>query len=204
MTTKKGANLIKDCLILLSLRKVFSLGYINDIQIKLARFLLKREKSPEREVLAINIKNAKRLGIVYDASSQEAIVLVKRYVKFLREYKIKVLALGYVDEKELPLDVNPSLEFDYITKKDLNLRLSPKSTAVSNFVEEQFDILIDMSADDNVVLQHLVTQSRAKFKVGAQRLSYSSLFDLTIVLKPEEGIRQLMKNIDRYLHVIKN
>jgi hypothetical protein len=112
--------------------------------------------------------------------------------------------LGYVDDKELPADVSASLEFDYITKKELNLQLQPKSTVVNNFVEEKFDILIDMSSEDHIVLQYLVQKSAAKFKVGAQRLSYSSLFDLTIVLKPEEGIRQLMKNIDRYLHVIKN
>ena len=166
--------------------------------------MLKRTSRPERDISAVNIKDANTLAIVYIASDDEAVVLVKRYVKFLREYKIKVLALGYVDEKELPVDVNPSLEFDYITKKELNLQLEPKSTAVSNFVEEKYDILIDLSAEDHIVLQHLVHRSKAKFKVGAQRLSYSSLFDLTIVLKPEEGIRQLMKNIDRYLHVIKN
>jgi hypothetical protein len=180
------------------------LSLISDIQLKLAKFLLKRTSSPERNVSAINIKNASTLAIVYDASSQESIDLVKRYVKFLKEYKTKVLALGYINEKELPVDVNPSLEFDYITKKELNLWLEPKSTAVSNFVDEKYDILIGLSAEDHIVLQHLVHHSKAKFKVGAQRLSYSSLFDLTIVLKPEEGIRQLMKNIDRYLHVIKN
>lgn len=180
------------------------MGYLNDIQLKLARFILNKSKQPERNIQAVNIKSAKTLAIVYEASNEEAVGLVKRYVKFLKDYKIKVLALGYVDEKELPLDVNPSLEFDYVTKKELSLFLEPKSIVVDNFVEEEFEILIDLTDQDNIVLQYLMTKSKAKFKVGAERLTYSSLFDMTIVLKPDEGIRQLMKNIDRYLHVIKN
>jgi hypothetical protein len=180
------------------------LSFINDIQLKLARFLLSKSKPAEREIEAVNIKNAKTLAIVYNASNEEATNLVKRYVKFLREYKTKVLALGYVDEKELPRDLNPSLEFDYVTKKDLNFQLEPTGIVVSNFISEKFDILIDLSDENNIVLHHLVNKSKAKFKVGAKRSTYASLFDLTIVLKPEEGIRQLMKNIDRYLHVIKN
>lgn len=180
------------------------MGYFGDIQLKWAKFLLNKSKKTERNIQTVNLKDAKTLGLVYDASNQEATDLVKRYVKFLREYKIKTTAIGFVNEKELPLDMNPSLEFDYITKKELNLQLQPKSTVVDNFLEEEFDILIDTSAEDHVVLQYLVHHSKAKFKVGAQRLSYSPLFDLTIVLKTEEGIRQLMKNIDRYLHVIKN
>lgn len=180
------------------------MSLFTDIQLKLAKLSLKRASKTDREIQTINLKNASTLGIVYEASNNEAVQLVKRYVKFLREYKIKVLALGYIDEKELPVDVNPSLEFDYITKKELNLLLEPKSTVAKNFVEDQYDILIDLSTEENIVLQYLVAQSKAKFKVGAESLSYSSLFDLTIVLKPDEGIRQLMKNIDRYLHVIKN
>lgn len=180
------------------------MGFVHDIQVKLAHFALKHRKPVERQIKSVNIKNARTLVIVYNASNPEAVELVKRYVKFLREYKTKILALGYIDEKELPLDVNPSLEFDYVTKKELNLQLEPYGTVVNNFKEEDYDILIDLSAEENIVLQHLVSKSKAKFKVGAKRLSYASLFDLTIVLKPEEGIRQLMKNIDRYLHVIKN
>ena len=184
--------------------KPISLSFVEDIKQKFAAFLLERANPVDRERSAINIKDAKTIGIIYKADDEEGGELVRRYVKFLKEYKIKVKAIGYFDQKELPLEVNPKLEFDFITKKDLNLRLEPKSVVAKNFVEEEFDILIDTSAKEHVVLQYLVHYSKAKFKVGAGKLSYHSLFDLSIVLKPEEGTRQLLKNIDRYLHVIKN
>lgn len=180
------------------------MSFFNDIQLKFAKFILGRTPEADRTVQAINLKDAKSIGIVYNASDEETDELVKRYIKHLKEYKLKIKAIGYYDEKELPLDVNPKLEYDFITKKELNLRLEPKSAVVTNFLEEEYDILIDTSAEDHIVMQYLVHHSKAKFKVGAQRLSYTALFDLNIVLKPEEGTRQLMKNIDRYLHVIKN
>lgn len=180
------------------------MGFIDNIQNKLAKFFINKAEGPERTIKSINLKDAKSVGIVYNASNDETRDLVKRYVKFLRDYKIKTLAIGCFEEKELPLDVNPSLEFDFITKKDLNLHLEPTGVVANNFTEEEFDILIDTSTKETLTIQYLVLKSKASFKVGAQKLSYSSLFDLTIVLKPEEGPRQLMKNIDRYLHVIKN
>lgn len=183
--------------------KGFRLSFIEDIKQKFATLLLEKASPVDRERSAINIKEAKTVGIIFKADDAECDELVRRYVKFLKEYKIKVKAIGYFDQKELPLDVNPKLEFDFITKKDLNLRLEPKSVVANNFVEEEFDILIDTSANEHVVTQYLVHYSKAKFKVGAGRLSYHSQFDLSIVLKPEEGTRQLLKNIDRYLHVIK-
>lgn len=180
------------------------MSFFNDIQLKVAKFLLSRAQEVERNRQTVNLKSAKSIGIVYNASNSETDDLVKRYIKHLKEYKIKIKAIGYYDEKELPLDVNPKLEYDFITKKDLNLQLEPKSVVVQNFLDEEYDILIDTSATDHIIMQYLVHYSKAKFKVGAQRLSYSSQLDLTIVLKPEEGSRQLMKNIDRYLHIIKN
>ena len=176
--------------------------FISDIQLKLAKFQLGRAAVLERNVQSINLKEAKTLGIVYCANNEESTDLVKRYVKFLREYKIKVKAIGYFEENELPLNVNSTLEFDYITQKDLNFGLQPRGIITSNFLEEEYDILIDVNVENNIVMQYLVHYSKAKFKVGADRLKYKNQFDLTIILKPEEGARQLMKNIDRYLHVI--
>ena len=180
--------------------KSFLLSFIKKIQKKLSDFGLSKSPNAVREVKAINIKEAKSIAIVYHASCEETNDLVRRYVKYLKDYKIKIKALGYYDEKELPLDVNPKLEFDFITKKDLNMRLEPKSALADNFIKEPFDILIDVSVKENEVVRYIVHHSVSRFKVGAGSLSYSNLLDLSIVLKPEEGVRQLMKNIDKYLH----
>lgn len=178
------------------------MGILDNIKKKLSDFSFKRREEASREVKAINIKSANTVGIVYRADDEEAVELVKRYVKFLRDYKIKTRTIGYFNEAELPIDANPKLEYDFFCKKDLNLRLQPQCTVVDNFIEEHFDILIDTTTEEDTVLRDIVIRSKSSFKVGASGTKPGLDLDFTIALKEGEGIRQLMKGIDHYLHLI--
>ncbi|MBO72927.1 MAG: hypothetical protein CMD35_04835 [Flavobacteriales bacterium] len=177
------------------------MGVLNNIKRKLSDFSYKRKGSPKREVKAINIKNAQTVGIVYRADNDETKELVERYVKFLKEYKIRCKALGYYDRDELPRYVTPKLEFDYFLKKDLNWKLETQASDVLNFVQDKFDVLIDTTIDEDEIIRFIVKQSVACFKVGAAKKGVNEL-DFTINLQPEEGVRQLMKGLDNYLHLI--
>lgn len=178
------------------------MGILNNIKKKLSDFSFNRREKPSREVIATNIESAKTVGIVYRADEEEATELVRRYVKFLRDYKVKVKTLGFFDEKELPFDVHPKLEFDFFCQKDLNFWNQPECVVVNNFSEENFDILIDTTVQKDEVLRFVVNNSKASFKVGAAGKVESEDLDLAISLKAGEGVRQLMKGIDHYLHVI--
>ena len=88
------------------------MGAIDNIKRKLSDFSFQRKESPKREVKAINITKAQTIGVVYRADDDETKELVERYIKFLKEYKIKCKTLGYYNRDELPLYVTPKLEFD--------------------------------------------------------------------------------------------
>ncbi len=177
------------------------MGVVDNIKRKLSDFSFQRKLSPNREVKAINIKHAQTIGIVYRADNDEAKELVERYVKFLKEYKIKCKTLGYYDMDELPRYVTPKLEFDYFLRKDLNWKLETQIPEVFNFVQSDFDILIDTTCELDEVIRFIVKESKAHFKVGGAKKGVNDL-DFTINLKPDEGVRQLMKGLDSYLHLI--
>ena len=178
------------------------MSILDNIKRKLSDFSYNRRSKPPRSVVALNVKAAKSVGIIYRADSEESFELVKRYVKFLREYKIKVRTVGYFNENEIPDDVNPKLGFDYFCKKDLNFQLQPDCVVVDNFIDEQFDILIDVTVKEDEVLRGPVFFSKAKFKVGAGGKNTSEDLDLLITLKEGDGVRQLMKGVDHFLHLI--
>ena len=69
------------------------------------------------------------------------------------------------------------------------------------FVQSEFDILIDTTIKEDDVIRFIVKQSIARFKVGGAKKDVDDL-DFTINLQPEEGVRQLMKGLDNYLHLI--
>ncbi|MAS52168.1 MAG: hypothetical protein CMD20_03080 [Flavobacteriales bacterium] len=177
------------------------MGVMDNIKRKLSDISFQRKGSPNREVKAINIKHAQTVGIVYRADNDETKELVERYVKFLKEYKIKCKTLGYYDMDELPRYVAPKLEFDYFLKKDLNWKLETQASEVLNFNQSEFDILIDTTVEEDDVIRFIVKQSIARFKVGGAKKDVDDL-DFTINLRPEEGVRQLMKGLDNYLHLI--
>ena len=177
------------------------MGVMDNIKRKLSDFSFQRKGSPNREVKAINIKHAQTIGIVYRADNDESKELVERYVKFLKEYKIRCKTLGYYNLDELPRYVTPKLEFDYFLKKDLNWRLETQASEVLNFNQSEFDILIDTTVEEDDVIRFIVKQSIARFKVGGAKKDVDDL-DFTINLRPDEGVRQLMKGLDNYLHLI--
>lgn len=162
----------------------------------------KKIDESHRNVKAINIKEAKTIGILYLANDAEVLELVKRYVKHLHQYPVKISTLGYYKSNELHHDLTPKLEFDFFCKKDLNIQLRPNCSVFENFVENSFDILIDTSVEEDKSIRFATIESKAKFKVGFADLPYANCFDLTIQLPEKKNIRELMKNIDRYLHLI--
>ena len=98
--------------------------------------------------------------------------------------------------------MTPKLEYDYFVKKDLNWKLKTLIPEVENFIQTPFDILIDTTVKEDEVLRFIVRKSQSTFKVGASGLKDSSDLDFTINLKEGEGLRQLMKGLDNYLHLI--
>ncbi|MFM7024124.1 MAG: DUF6913 domain-containing protein [Flavobacteriales bacterium] len=178
------------------------MGIIQDIREKLAERAMRKAAKKDREKVPVNLSGAKNCAILYRADNPEEEDLVKKYVKYLRDYKLNVKALGYFDLPKMPDDVNPKLEYDYFTKKDLNLLLQPTGKVVTNFIEEPYDILIDTSITAFIPFKYIVSQSQAKFKVGRKELEYSSEFDLMIKVEEGKDLRYLLRYIDHYLNVI--
>lgn len=168
----------------------------------ISNIVFNRMEQSNRTMHPINIKNANSVGIVYKADDEEVANLVKRYVKHLNDYKCKVSTLGYFDAKSLPHDVMPKLSFDYFCNDQLGWNLKPNCVEYENFVNAPFDILIDTSLDEDKSIRFVTVESKAKFKTGYARLSYANFLDLSIQLTDDVNHRELMKNIDRYLHLI--
>ncbi|MCX6181495.1 MAG: hypothetical protein NT150_06180 [Bacteroidetes bacterium] len=178
------------------------MGFINDIRKKLADRAIRSAVVRDREKVPVSLSGAKSCAIIYRADNPEEEELVKKYVKYLRDYKLSVKALGYFDFPKMPEGVNPKLEYDYFTKKDLNLLLQPTGKVVANFIEEPYDILIDTSINAFLPFKYIVSQSQAKFKVGRKELEYSSSFDFMIKVEEGKDLRYLLRYIDHYLNII--
>ena len=174
------------------------------IQSLIGNYLLKKEMSKQhRQVVVSNLGTANKVGIIYYAEDEGTYKVVKEFVKSLREEGIrKIRAIGYVDKKEVPEHFPVKLEFDYFSKKDMNWYQKPSGVVVDNFLQEDFDILIDLSVDDHYPLKYLLARSKAKFKVGKQNEGKNAIFDMRIELEQVKSLRFLITQLSHYLNII--
>ena len=84
----------------------------------------------------------------------------------------------------------------------MNWKLEATSSEVTNFIEQKFDVLIDLSVSDDEVLRFVTRESQACFKVGGSGLKDGSDLDFALKLQDGDNLRSLMKGIDNYLHLI--
>ncbi|MBT4344828.1 MAG: hypothetical protein HOD68_02060 [Flavobacteriales bacterium] len=176
--------------------------FIEDIKKKVGKWVFKRElKINKRRKEVCNLESAKSIGILYDASSEEQINLVRPFVSFFFDLKKDVKALGFVNAKELSYCHVPKLQYDFFYKKDLNWYYKPQNYIIDNFIKKEHDILINLTDSSVIPIKYLVASSLAHFKIGIYEENYQ-IYDLMISLTDDRSQQKLMDEIKHYINLI--
>ncbi len=163
----------------------------------------KKIKALERTHKVVSMEDARNIGILYDATDEGNYEVVTQYLRFLRNKQKEVKTLGFVDKKELPQNKFAKLGIDFFTKKHLNWQLIPTHPLVNNFINENFDILINLSVDKCFPLQYISAVSKAKFRVGRYELGHTNYYDLMINIETDSTLKNFIEQIDHYLNLVK-
>ena len=177
--------------------------FIDNIRQIFGNYFFNKELKKDRENRRIvNLYDAKTIGLVYDASEEPTYAVVSDFVRFFQDNQKTVKALGYVNYSRLPHYCFPKLSYDYITKKDLNWYLKPRNTKVTDFVNEEFDILIDLCMHDCFPLKYISCISKAKFKVGKFGEKHSNIYDFMLNVDKQISLEKYIKETIHYLSII--
>ncbi|MFM7218403.1 MAG: DUF6913 domain-containing protein [Bacteroidota bacterium] len=171
----------------------------------LGRYRFRKELRKNQVVHdTVGFEEAKKIGILYNATDEADYEVIKEYVKKLRsEHKKDVLAMGFVDRKKMPASQFPQYGLDFFCKKDLDFRMIPKDPIVHNFIQEPFDILVNLNAERCFPLQYIAALSQARFRVGRYDRRTVDCYDMMINLKGDPGIRTMIDEIETFLRILK-
>jgi hypothetical protein len=173
-----------------------------NIKSAVGRRMLRMESEPSRVRVGTNFHAAQRIGLLYKDEDEEHFNRVRAFAKHLKEeYNVKVVkALGYVDvlDKRLPVWQTQKLEFEFFTKSDLNWHMQPIKR-VKSFVDEDFDMLIDLSDGDLIPLLFIVKLSKAKMKVSRKGSRSDRYSDFMIDLGKGASMDDFIRQITVYL-----
>ena len=165
--------------------------------------LRKLERSMVRKKMVHNLESARSVGIVCYATSNDDLDSAIKFAHFLNEKQILTSITVFCPLKEIPQSFLLRKNVKVFTKKELNWYFRPKQPVIEEFINNDFDILIDLSLNEIFPLRWISTLSKAKFKVGSLGY-YGNPNDLTISLKNEKNEEYLISQIKHYLNLINN
>ena len=177
---------------------------IEDLKQRIGQWVFQRElQTNKRSKLVCNLDEAKSVGILYDATLEEQIKKIQPFASYFFDLKKDVKALGYVNAKQLSYCHTPKLQYDFFYQKDLNWYYKPQNYIINNFVQKEYDILINLCDSSTIPIKYLVASSIAHFKIGQYEEEYE-IYDLMISLKKDKSIERLMHEIKHYINLINN
>jgi len=164
-------------------------------------FFRKATRKLIRQKKVVNYYEAKNIGIIYDASQEENYMLISNLTKELQLSGKRVNTLGYIRQKKRPHYSFPRLIFGFFFRRDFTWNYKPKSIFVKDFLETEFDILIDISPEEIFFTKYVSGLSRAKYKVGIFSANYFNIYDLMIEVDDSCSLEEC---IGHSLHYLKN
>ncbi|HLP13177.1 MAG TPA: hypothetical protein VK177_14665 [Flavobacteriales bacterium] len=182
------------------------MGLFDGIKRRMAQSGFKREfKNYVRAGKVYNMDEARSVTILYYLDNEETFSIIKKYVKYLKEEEgiKRVMAIGYYDgdEKNVPEYISPKLEFDFIVKHVHAKSGKPAGNIVKNFIEQDYDILLDLTYDKKLPLMYMLNWSAARFKVGVHQEENLKFYDLNII-QHNKSLTDLIDNINSILKKI--
>ncbi|HNY02800.1 MAG TPA: hypothetical protein PKG48_09450 [Bacteroidales bacterium] len=174
------------------------------MRIRIGQYYYRRETTrSERRSQMTNLDDARRIGILYTLDDMPDYERVSEFVSRLQNDHKEVKALGFVKNRNLLQRFLPKLSFDFFSKRDLTWFYKPIHSQVKDFIEKEFDLLIDLSMQDTFPLKYISGLSRALCRVGKFSEDNTQYYDLMIDTKPSMTQEEYMKQVQHYLTVIK-
>lgn len=179
------------------------MGIILKIKEKIGSIVLKNKTKSNRKRGVYNFETAKKVGLILNANNQATYETAREFMKYIQKFGANAASIGFVDSQEVLNFYSRQIGMDYFSKKNLNWYGKPKNPKVLDFIQMDFDILIDLSLKDYFPIQYIVAASNAKFKIGRFKKD-KSYYDLMIDISENNSLDFYIEQIKHYLSILKN
>lgn len=168
--------------------------WLGNIKSRVGSYILKQQlKKRKRTPVFCNLAEAKKIGIIYNATELTSFEIIKDFAKKMSDYKATISVLGYVHSKNLIDHYLYRKGFDFFYKGNLNWYQKPCSDVTEKFINESFDILINLSLEDYYPIQYITALSPAKFKAGRYTPD-DVVLDLMIDIEKEKALMKKLQS----------
>ncbi|MBI2968006.1 MAG: hypothetical protein HYY40_09355 [Bacteroidetes bacterium] len=178
------------------------MSFLRDIKLLFGNLVYRNRLAKSKRTRKVyNFDQAHSIGIIYDATDKDNYEKVKAFVQYLKDQKKQVRSLGYFSTRYPGYIFHPKLEFSSFSVKNVNFFLIPGGIEVRNFMNEEFNILIDLNMNNSFPLQYICGLSKANFKVGITGNGHD-IYDMMIHIEKKKTLENLLDQVKKYLNMI--
>jgi hypothetical protein len=144
----------------------------------------------------INLNECKSVGILFDATEEYSFTSVEHFADRLKKNDVEFL--GFINQQKKKINAE-NIPFSFFSANDVAWNYVPQSELVDKFMNRQFDLLLNLTVDQNYTLEYIMAGCRACFRVGAFHDNKNFCYDFMLNLKPTDKLPELIKQIETYL-----
>ncbi|MGQ1946652.1 DUF6913 domain-containing protein [Geofilum sp. OHC36d9] len=174
------------------------MSFLKKTKLRLGEYLLKKQsRGISRELKAINLKQAKSVGVIFDAGQKEDRKIISDFLRPLADRGAKYSILGFIPDIKDQNDYISDKTYTFFSIKECDWLYRPTTKEVDHFINQKFDILLFFAVKDYFPLKWVLRLSKAKFKAGAEGYYHE---DLDFMINTDiTSTAQLLKEIEHYL-----
>lgn len=163
--------------------------------------LRKMLKTRKRHKKVFNLKTARSIGILFDATNINHFEAVYELYKDLLKDHEEIFVLGFVNANDIPDQYLFKKNFSFFTKKEVNWYFKPKNQDALRFTDKRYDILINLNLTYNLLFDFIIALSLARFKVG-RYCREENYYDFMISIEKEPTFEYFIQQVKHYLEMI--
>lgn len=178
------------------MKKIF-----NRIRLQSGFARLKQEiKKMSRKNCSVSLSSAQNIGILVPIQNEKELQEAEILATQLKKDHKKVKLMGFLFDKTIKLSPNSNIEM--ISPEDIEWNYVPKKEKIVNFINNEFDILINLCTEVCFPLVYITALSKSLFKVGAYNPKQAAIFDFMLETQ-QQSISGFSAELKYYLDKIK-
>jgi len=171
----------------------------NKLKSKIGYWYLNRQASKvKRTAKFLNLSEAKEIAVIANIDTIEKYKIISEFIDWIREKGKNVFVVAFVENEEFKKFFEKEKSILFFNKKNITWYGKPRNIKYNEFLEKEFDILIDTSLHQIITFHYLVALSKAKLKVGKYSDKYD-YYDFVIDVGDNEDFAFFINQIKHYL-----
>ncbi len=147
----------------------------------------------------VTFETAAKFAILFYVRTEPEMVAVNDLIAFLWEHKKSTIVLGATNGFPVPKSRYTNMNFTQLKEDEFDWRQIPGGYRILNYLDNEFDVLIDMSQEDYLPVNYLLAMTKAKIKVGRYDRNSHGLYHFMLDTWQKPDIYNFTEQVKQYL-----